>query len=428
MTNATHHKHIRAALHTAPATLGAALAVVAMLLLTASCRRDLYVFGDEFHSVTLDVDWREFDSSDPDGMTVWFYKLDDPEAQPFRTTTANVRRQDLYLSNATYQGVVVSYSPEEYSRQTFADMADIDKARVEATPAPYQPADLTIPGVAVAPERAQDVKAALYGHEAWNDHQPRSTQTSPAYYLLANQPEDIGADTIDHRDINAGTAFDDYILLRDRDTYQSSIIVQDIHATPHSLIYTMRVRVYIKEGFNSLWTTMGSITGLADGHHLPWHVNTEAACLLAIDEWQTERTGQNEGWVNTTLTTFGLRPSTIHPFATFHPSAVTGISRYDGRECDIDGYYTDECGAEDLRLNLAFILRDQQTVCTYHFNVGQALVSYDDQLVLRVELDADFLDNNGGQIILPFVEGFDGAGFGADVTPWQDVPSVDVTM
>ena len=151
MTHATHHKHIRPALHTAPATLGTALAVVAMLLLTASCRRDLYVFGDEFHSVTLDVDWREFDSSDPDGMTVWFYKLDDPEAQPFRTTTANVRRQDLYLSNATYQGVVVSYSPEEYSRQTFADMADIDKARVEATPAPYQPADLTIPGVAVAP-------------------------------------------------------------------------------------------------------------------------------------------------------------------------------------------------------------------------------------------------------------------------------------
>lgn len=412
-----------------PATiLTSALCALLLLTAAAACRRDLYVFGDEFYSVTLNVDWRDFDSSDPDGMTVWFYKLPEPDTKPFRTTTANVRHQDLYLSNSIYQGVVVSYSPEEYSRQQFLDMDYIDKARVEATAASYQAPELSIPGAAVSEESAQHVKETLYGHEAWTDKQPHSELISPSYYVIANQPEEIGADTIDHREINAGTAFDDYILLEDRYSYQSSIIVQTIEALPHSLVESLRVRVYIKEGFNSLWTTRGSITGLADAHHLPLHVNSDNACLIAIDEWSTERTAENSGWINATITTFGIRPSTRHTYATFHPSTVSGISRYDGEECDYEGYYSDVCDPEDLRINLAFILRDQQTVVTYHFNVGNALISYDDQLVLRLELGPDFLDQNGGQIILPFVEGFEGTGFGADVTPWQDVPPVDVPM
>ena len=201
-----------------------------------------------------------------------------------------------------------------------------------------------------------------------------------------------------------------------------------MEALPHTLVTTMRIRVYISEGLNNLWTTLGSISGLSDGHQLPWHVNTENACLISLDEWSTERTGKNEGWISISLTTFGLRPATRHGDAHFHPSTVTGKSLYDGEECDIEGYYTDVCDSEDLRLNLAFILRDQHTVLTYHFNVGEAVVSYDDQLVLRVELDADFLADNGGPIVLPEVEAYEGTGFGADVTPWQEVAPVDIAM
>lgn len=65
---------------------------------------------------------------------------------------------------------------------------------------------------------------------------------------------------------------------------------------------------------------------------------------------------------------------------------------------------------------------------THYFLVGEAVVSFDDQLVLRVELGADFLDDNGGPIIFPDVEGYEGTGFGADVTPWHDTPPVDVPM
>jgi hypothetical protein len=409
------------------------LALVALLLLAlASCRRELYVYGDEFYSVTLDVDWRDYASSDPDGMTVWFYNLDDPGSKPYRTTTSSVRHQDIYLPNGTYQGVIVSYSPEEYSRQQFRDMDDINQARIEATPASYQPKSERTPGVNVTDADDWKVRQALYGEAAWTDRQQPRPPIDSLLYVVANQPEDIGGDTIDRRPINSGSAFGDYIPYKERDYYQSTINAQVIESIPHSLIETMRIRVFISSGFNSLWTTQGSITGLADGHLLPLHVKTENPCLLSISEWQGERTGENQGWVSATITTFGLRPSTILPFAEYHPSAAIGKSRYDGRECDIQAYYSELCDPEDVRLNLAFILRDQHTVCTYNFNVGHAVVSYDDQLVLRIELGQDFFDldnpDKPDPIVLPDVDAYEGAGFGADVTPWEDGGTADETM
>ena len=54
----------------------AATAVFIILMLAGCERRELYVYGDEFHSVELEVDWRKYADRDPDGMTVWFYPLD----------------------------------------------------------------------------------------------------------------------------------------------------------------------------------------------------------------------------------------------------------------------------------------------------------------------------------------------------------------
>lgn len=409
-------------------------ALSALLLVLTGCRRELFVYGDEFYSVVLDVDWRDFDEKDPDGMTVWFYRLDQPGTKPYRTVTASVRHQNLYLPNGRYQGVVVSYSPEEYSRQQFLDMDNVEQARVETTPASYQPGEQRTPGVNVTAADDWRVKEALYGEPAWNAQQQNRPPIDSLLYIVANHPEAIGADTIDKRPINSGTAFGDYIPYKDREEYQSSISVQSIQTIPHTLVWNMRVRVYIRKGFNSLWVTQGSITGLSDGHYLPRHVNSDNACLMTLDDWRAERTGEDQGWVSTTLTTFGLRPSSIHPYADYHPSTTIGKSLYDGEECDIQAYYTDVCNAEELRLNLAFILRDQHTVVTYHFNVGEAVVSYDDQLVLRVELGEEFFDINGTDpgkpdpIDLPDVEAYGGAGFDATVTPWEDGGTADETM
>ena len=90
-----------------------------LLTLAASCeRRELYVYGDEFHDAFLEVDWSEYDGHRPDGMTAWFYP--GPAGQnfnkPYRHTTADVDHYDLYLSGGLYQGMVVDYSPEEFGK------------------------------------------------------------------------------------------------------------------------------------------------------------------------------------------------------------------------------------------------------------------------------------------------------------------------
>jgi hypothetical protein len=61
--------------------------------------------------------------------------------------------------------------------------------------------------------------------------------------------------------------------------------------------------------------------------------------------------------------------------------------------------------------------------------VGSAATSFDDQLVLRVDVGEQFYEDEGIEdIVLPYVEAHEGAGFDADVTPWEDVEPADVTM
>ena len=131
--------------------IGITLYFCMMAWLLSGCeRREMYVYGDEYQSVELEVNWRKYADTDPDGMTVWFYPMGNESlGKPYRTTTASVRHTGLYLPGGLYNGVVVDYSPEEYSRQRFVDMDELFSARVEATPATYQPDTLTISGEGV---------------------------------------------------------------------------------------------------------------------------------------------------------------------------------------------------------------------------------------------------------------------------------------
>ena len=63
-------------------------------------------------------------------------------------------------------------------------------------------------------------------------------------------------------------------------------------------------------------------------------------------------------------------------------------------------------------------------------------MSFDEQLVLRVDLGPEYFDptnpDGGGidikPIVLPYVEAYDGAGFDANVSPWQEGENADITM
>lgn len=393
-----------------------------VVLLTACERRELYVYGDEFHSVDLVVDWRDYSSTDPKGMTVWFYPVDDPTHEPYVSRTSNVRYQSLYLPGGRYDGVIIDYSPEEYTKQHFVGLDDRTTARVEAAPLEYQPAGQTVTGEAVPEGTSDAVNRQLFADAAWDArYTDRPALQSNGLYTVVCQPETMGLDTLQDRRVAHGQ-YGDYIPYEERDTYQSTISVDTIYAAPQSVIWKLRVRVYIASGFNSLWQTVGSISGLADGHYLVSNVNSNRPCLVMADNWETQRTGNNSGYIQTTLTTFGLRPEGILPGRILH--SVQASASGDALPAGWSDYYTGVCAPDELRLNLSFVLRDHATVCHYHFSVGHCVVSYDRQRVLRVELGADWPE----PIILPYVEAYDGTGFDADVEPWKDGGVIDKTM
>ncbi len=389
-------------------------------LLVGCERRDLFVYGDEFHSVELDVDWQQYNAShDPDGMTVWFYPLDNSGRPPYRTTTANVRHQDLYLPAGVYQGVVIDYSPEEFSHQVFSGLDSVATARVESRPAAYQPDSLTIAGEGVPRGLSATVNEQLYGEMAWTYlHTTRSPYNDDTgLYTVVDQPETMALDTLDRKTIQAG-AYADYIPFDERDSYQSTITVQKLTSQPTNAIWQLRVRIRIREGYNYMWQQVASISGLAGGHLLASNVNTEQACLMTTSNWEMQRTGSNEGYIAATVNTFGLRPSSILPDAQHH---IDSRSSDDDEENDHWwDYLTDACLPEELRLNLTFVLRDHATTLNYHFDVGDCIDIYDHQLVLSIDLDPD--------ITLPYVDAYSGAGFGADVTPWEEQTPIDVAF
>jgi len=226
--------------------------VFVLLMLTGCERRELYVYGDEFHSVELEVDWRKYADRDPDGMTVWFYPLDTEGTvlsvhKPYRTTTANVRHHDLYLPGGYYQGVVVDYSPEEFSRQEFLSLERMDSARVEATPSSYQPDSLTVAGEGVPKGLSDEVNWQLYGEPAWTDYQyPRPpVREATGLYEVANQPEEMALDTLDNRHIDR-SEYGDYIPWKERETYQSQIRLTQMYSEPETIVWKLRIRVWVR--------------------------------------------------------------------------------------------------------------------------------------------------------------------------------------
>lgn len=387
------------------------LAVAFAVLMVVGCeRRELYVYGDEFESAVIDVDWREYASINPDGMTMWFYSSTDPSRAPYRNTTANVRHHSLYLPGGVYQGVVIDYSPEEYSHQEFFDLDDPNQSRVVARPAAYQPDSL--------PE--------LYGEVAF--HEPLPYKESTGFFTVSDEPEEMALDTLKDMTIPM-SKYGDYIPYKERQSYQESLVVTEFESVPHSIINKFRIRVYVK-GIDYLWQTKASFAGLSDGHFLVMDKNTDTPCMIALDNWEYQRTGENEGYIAITFTTFGLRPNSIKSTAQHHAETRVGEREPDYPDPDWYSYISDLCDPQELRLNLHLTLRDHATVMTYHFDLGKYVVYYDNQHVLRIDLNKeDFInDPTLEPIDLPYVDPYNGAGFNAEVTPWKDMPPIDIPM
>ena len=376
-----------------------AAALAALLPSLTGCRRMLYVAGDEFHSAVLHTDWRYYSGGDPDGMTAWFYPVD-AQTPAYRLTTSEVHRAEFFLPTGEYTGVVIDYSPDEYGRQEFLGMDYAQTALVRATEAGYQPE----PGA-----------EELYGPAAYSRPLPEINEETGLYRVL-NQPEQMAVDTLDRMRVQSGD-YGYYIPYPERDTYQTDFTVRDFYAYPASPVWRMRIRVYVK-GIDYLYQTEASVAGLSEGRYLALNRTSEQPCLISVQDWEVQRTGTNVGYIAATLSTFGL-PADRHP----NNTSTKGDDGAPPVLLDWSG--TDPLSPEDIRLNLRFLLRDRETVRYYHFDVGENVVSFDDQLVLRIDLDETFPD---GIPDLPYVEPYNSAGFDAEVTPWEDGGNAEVGM
>lgn len=372
------------------------LAVVAvMLVCTAGCRRDLWVYTDDYRQVELCTDWSQA-TDVPGGMTWWFIN-DNLSGRTRHETTAEVAHTWLNLPRGQYTGFVFDYSPAEYAHIDFVGMTHPDSALVHLLPAADQPLS----------------DEDLYGSRSVNINMggiPINPETG--MHLVASEPELMNADTLHHVTINTGTD-GDLILWDESDEYQSKLITQTVYAEPKPVVWKLRVRVYV-HGISFMYSVRGSVAGLADGCWLSPLRHTCTSCLQRLDSWDSYSFNNGTGYITTTINTFGL------PDMDMLPSPL-GLGGQNSR--------ADDDGTPDynrrLRLNLQFLLRDQATVLNYHFDVGDECITiFEDELVVRIDIPIDF----PGGPDLPYVDVKGSAGFGATVTPWEDTDPVDVSM
>lgn len=392
------------------------------LLTTASCRRDLWVYQDNFKQVELDIDWRDYyrewpmnpnvdPADDPDGMTVWFFPKDGRTS--FRYTTAEVRHFEAYLSRGDYDGVVIDYSPEEYSHQEFVGMDYANTAKVQALPASYQ----------------ADSIPELFGEPAYGRTLPK--KNANGLYEIAWEPEDIASDTV-HLYVKTGE-YDRYIPYEERDTYQSTLVKQLYEMEPLLIPWHMRVRIYIK-GIYYLYGVQGSIAGLADGYKLVDCVTTETPCLLKLDDWEVHLDPNTKdyeaqgglGYIAKTFRTWGPVDFTNRDWDVHTPQRpITG--RVYRTDAELDHVAYEELSnrpIDEVRINLRLLLRDRQTVLYYHFNVGNMMNVFRNEYALRIDLMDGFI----GQPELPYVEAYRGIDMDGVVIPWEEKQEIDVNF
>ena len=377
------------------------IAVFLILLIVTACeRRDLWLFGDQFKQVELDIDWRNYfrdsqlypNEPDPDGMTLWFFPKDGRAS--YCHTTSDVRHYELYLSKGEYEGLVIDYSPAEYGHQEFVGMDYAETAKVQATSSSYQP----------------DSLSELFGPVCYAHVLPFNEKTG--LYTVSWEPENIASDTI-HMNINTGK-YNDYIPYEERDEYQATLVHQLYQMEPLIIPWRMRVRVYIK-GIYYLYQIKGSIAGLADGYYFMQDRTSDTPCLLALDNWEIHVTGDNVGYVALTFKTWGLTGTSIHNSRAASPTR-------DGEKAEGVSDELSNRPVDNVRLNLCFLLRDRHTVCNYHFDVGDQISVFWNEYALRLDL----LDGFDGQPDLPYVDAYNGMGFDGVVVPWQNTDSVNV--
>ena len=377
--------------------------LLAVLLIAGACRRELWVYQDNFKNLLVIPDWRSYDrdkqlyphTPDPLGMTVWAYPTDGRPS--YRFTTSEVNRFPMYLSQGKYGLLVIDYSPEEYNMQEFIGMDYANTAKVQAKNDPYQ---------GVASTNALDDESPLYDATSYA-HELLSKE-STGLWTIAQHPEKMASD-VEEVEVLSGT-YTNYIPYKERNTYQEALTQQEVYMTPLLVPWRMRVRIPIK-GVSYIRSISGSIAGMADGYYLMAEHTSDTPCIHSLKEdWELyvdkEDTDGYNGHISMTFTTWGMRYSLW--------------SQYD----DFTRPFKVEANPDEVRLNLRILLRDRRTICYFHIDIGNQVWVFGNEYALSVDL-RDVL--KGDDIPeLPYVDAVNGIDFDGVVVPWEPTDDVDV--
>ena len=396
------------------------MAAAALLILSAtSCRRDLWVYQDNFKQVELDIDWRSYfrewplnpnvqPATDPSGMTVWFFPKDGRTS--YQYTTAEVRHFENYLSKGDYDGLVIDYSPAEYGRQEFIGMDFANTAKVQSTANSYQPDSI--------PE--------LYGEQAYGH--PLPNKLANGLYQVAWEPENIANDTV-HMTVNTGE-YDRFIPYKERDEYQATLVKQVYNMKPAIIPWDMRIRIYVK-GIYYLYQAHATVAGLADGYYLVNCKTSETPCLLDLTDWEIhvdKKSGSDLeggfGYIAKTFSTWGPMNFENRNWD-FEVAQRPQEGRVYEAGIPLNEYAYEQLHtrpADEIQINLKCLLRDRKTIKYYHFNAANLIHVFRNEYALRIDLMEDF----PGVPELPYVEAYRGLGFDGIVVPWE--PNIEAEV
>jgi len=217
---------------------------------------------------------------------------------------------------------------------------------------------------------------------------------STGFYQLSVTPDPMCADVLHDVEIVTGVE-GDLILWKDREEYEASLQTQTFYAAPAPITWDLRILVHVK-GAQFMHSVEATVAGLAEGIWLDDLRHTSTACLHSLDGWKMQAYNDSISRLLTTVHTFGLPEGAVTRGET--PTSIP-----------------------PLRLNLRVLLRDEETVLWFHYDViPEEVTLYEDELLVRIEIPI--------VMELPYVDAKGSTGFDATVTPWEPGGKADVNM